>query len=199
YSYPPASLVALQQERSKGIETGVEYLSANDLRLEAVYFDQDVENAIDFDLVSYSGYLQYVGRSNSRGVELSASMPLTEQLSLQANYTFNDTERPNGQQRLRRPRQLLNAGISWQPQPRLAVHAFARSSRDAVDEPPFAGVVKLDDFVVLDLNASYQLTSTLQLSGRIENALDEQYTEVIGYNTAGAAAYVGVKMNFGSL
>src|SRR5690606_8323497 len=57
FASPPASLVSLKQETSKGHEFGIEYL-ADTLRLEAVYFDQDVEDAITFDLDAFSGYIQ---------------------------------------------------------------------------------------------------------------------------------------------
>jgi len=197
WSYPPASLVKLQQESSKGAEAGVEYWPASGLKLEAVYFDQQVDNAIEFDLANYSGYLQDPGRSTSRGVELSAALPLSRAWSWQANYTWNDTARPDGAQRLRRPRQLINAGLQWQPQPRWLLHAFVRSSRDAIDQT-FTDVVPLDNFAVLDVGGNYQLTHTLQLFARIENALDAQYQEVIGYRTPGQAIYVGFRLTPGT-
>lgn len=193
----PASLVNLQQERSKGYEAGIEFLRESGVQWEAIYFDQQVDNAIIFDLNGYSGYLQDVGRSASRGIELSAALPLQATLSLQANYTWNNAERPDGTQRLRRPEQLANAGLSWQPRPTLSLNAFARFSHDSVDQD-FTGVVRLDDFAVLDLSASYDLGDTLQLYGRIENALNEQYEEISGYNTAGSAAYIGFRMSIGA-
>ena len=49
---------------------------------------------------------------------------------------------------------------------------------------------------MLGLNASYQLTQALQLYGRVENALDEDYQEVPTYNTSGAAAYAGLRYAF---
>jgi vitamin B12 transporter len=192
----PASLVSLQQERSKGYEAGAEWLAINGLRLEAVYFDQRVDDAIIFDLNGYSGYLQDAGRSTSRGIELSTEVQLSATLSLQANYTWNDTNRPDGTQRLRRPENLANAGLRWQLQPKLALNAFVRASHNAVDQD-FSGVVVLDDFSVLDLNASYSVSDSLQLYGRLENALAERYEEVTGYNTSGTAAFVGFRMNLG--
>lgn len=197
WAAPPASLVTLQQERSKGVEAGLEYRSGEGLLLEAIYFDQRVDNAVIFDLFGYSGYLQDTGRSSSRGVELVAALPITDMLSLQANYTWNGTLRPDGTQRLRRPAQLANAGISWELQPSLALNAFVRASRNSIDQD-FNGVVALADFAVLDLSASYHLNERLQLYGRIENALDSHYEEISGYNTAGSAAYVGFRMQIGA-
>jgi vitamin B12 transporter len=196
WSYPPASLTTLQQETSEGHEAGVEYLHDKGLHLEAVYFAQDVIDAIYFDLATYSGYLQYAGNSTSRGVELSGTFPLTAQLRLQANYTWNDTEQPNGLQRPRRPEQQFNVGAAWTGMSeRLTLNAFYRAARDAIDETA-TGVVVLDELGVLDLSAGFRLRERVQLYARIENLLDAQYEELTGYNTAGRAAYIGLRLHY---
>lgn len=201
FAFPPASGVILQQEESEGYEFGVEYVVGNDLHLEAVYFDQEVENAIFFDLASFSGYLQDVGTSTSKGVELNGEFQLSDAWDLKVNYTYNDTERPNGQQRRRRPENLVNLGLSYSGMgDRLNINGFYRISRDSIDE--IFGVpdpVQLDDFEVLDLSANYQITNNIQIYGRIENAFDESYQEITGFNTPGASAYIGFKLNFSSL
>jgi vitamin B12 transporter len=199
YAYPPAALVNLQQEKSRGYEVGVEYASTKTLHLEAVYFDQQVEDAIYFDLSGFSGYLQDVGQSQSKGVELSAELALTPSLDLFSNYTHNDTERPNGLQRLRRPENLFNVGLRWHGlQDKLNINGFYRSAGNAVDESG-GKTISLEDFGVLDFTVSYNLNANLQVYGRIENALDEHYQEVVGYNTAGTAAYAGLRLSFAGL
>ncbi len=196
WSYPPASTTTLQQESSKGYEAGIEYLHDTGLHLDAVYFSQEVADAIYFDLVAYSGYLQYAGNSTSRGVELSGDMPLSPRWNLLANYTWNETEQPNGLRRPRRPEHQFNVGASWTAvQDRLTLNAFYRAARDAIDET-FAGVVALDDFGVLDVSADFRLAERLQLYGRVENLLDEQYEELTGYNSADRAVYVGLRFSY---
>jgi vitamin B12 transporter len=194
-AYPPASLVNLQQEKSRGAEAGVEYFNEAGLHLEAVYFDQKVEDAIFFDLADFSGYLQDVGSSRSRGVELSSRFNLTSALDLNLNYTYNNTKRPNGLPRLRRPKNLANLGLTWHaPGDKLTANAFYRISRDSYDGSG-AVMTKLDNFQVLDLSLNYAVTKNITVYGRVENALDEHYQEIAGYNTAGAAAYVGIRLN----
>ncbi len=196
WSYPPAALVTLQQEKSEGFEAGVEYVHERGLHLDAVYFDQDVRDAIYFDLATFSGYLQDVGRSTSRGVELSGEVPLTSAWQLRINYTWNDTERPNGLPRARRPEQQFNFGLAYAAlQDRLTLQAFYRAARDALDDSA-TGTVPLDDFGVLDLSAALRFDARLQLYARLENLLDEDYEELSGYNTAGRAAYVGIRFSY---
>ncbi|HWK54420.1 MAG TPA: TonB-dependent receptor, partial [Hyphomicrobiales bacterium] len=91
FAYPPASLVKLNQEKSRGAEAGVEYFTDAGLHLELVYFNQEVKDAIYFDLETFSGYLQDVGTSRSRGVEFNSTIPVGESLELRGNYTYNDT------------------------------------------------------------------------------------------------------------
>jgi vitamin B12 transporter len=67
-----------------------------------------------------------------------------------------------------------------------------RGSYDAVD----SSGENMDDYEVLNLNAEYALTQGLSVYGRVENLLDEDYEEVPGYNTPGAAAYAGVRYSF---
>lgn len=194
-AYPPASLVKLAQEKSRGVEAGIEYFTKS-LHLEAVYFDQEVRDAIYFDLADYSGYLQDLGVSDSRGVELNAQMGLGESWAVNFNYTYNETKRPNGLPRQRRPKNLLNAGLSWYGlDHKLAVHGFYRISRNSYDGSGDV-MFKLDDFEVLDLSLNYSVNDKLTVYGRVENALDERYYEIRGYNTAHAAAYVGVRLAF---
>jgi len=191
----PASLSSLVEETSKGYEAAVEYFSSRNLRVELVYFNQTVHDAIYFDLTTYSGYLQDIGDSESKGLELSASLPLSEQLSLTANYTWNDTRRPDGQQRQRRPKDLGNVGLSYRSaDQRLGLHAFYRTSRRAVDQLG-SMVFNLGNYHVIDLSASYRFIDNVELYARIENVQDARFEEVAGYNNARQAAYIGARIN----
>jgi len=70
--------------------------------------------------------------------------------------------------------------------------ASYRLARDAVD----IGGARLDDYDVVDLSASYSISQRFEVYGRIENATNEEYQEVAGYNTAGRTLYGGVRMHF---
>ncbi|MFT6287098.1 MAG: vitamin B12 transporter [Halieaceae bacterium] len=193
FSSPPASDVNLQQEESDGYDIGVAWYSSNGLYLEANYFDQTISDEIFFDLDAFSGYLQASGDNNSRGVELIAEWPLSEALSLTGNYTYNDTDTADGAQRLRRPEHIANLGVSWRPMnERLTLSLFARGSWDSID----IGGSSLDDYEVVDISASYAVLPKLEVYARMENLFDEDYQEVPDYNTAGAAAYAGLRYSF---
>jgi vitamin B12 transporter len=195
FSFPPAAGLKLVEEHSTGVEYGIEYL-AGSVSLELVRFDQEVEDAIFFDLAGFSGYLQDTGTSSSEGVELSGTVSVSESLSLTANYTHNETERPNGMQRLRRPEQLGNIGINFtNSSEKFRLNAYYRVSRDSVDEQ-FGTAVELDDFEVLDVSASYQISANVLLYARLENALNESYQEIVDFISPDRASYIGIRLNF---
>lgn len=193
FAYPPAQGTQLSEEESEGFDLGLSWSTATGLYLEAVYFDQTVSDEIYFDLVDFSGYLQSNGDTQSDGVELVAQAPLLDTLWLSSNYTYNETQTNSGAERVFRPKQLANVGLTWKPlDERLVLGLFARMSRDAQG---LEGE-NLDNYEVLDFTASYNLVKGLDIYGRVENLLDEDYEEVPTYNTSGAAAYAGLRYAF---
>lgn len=196
FAAPPASGLKLKEETSKGLDAGVEYHWKNGAYAEAVYFDQTIYDGIDFDLVGFSGYLQDIGATHSRGVELTGIYPVTAQFRLVGNYTYNDTEDPNDNQRVRRPRHIANFGFDIEPASHVTVHANLRIVRDSEDQIFGVGRVKLDDYNALEASINWAATSQLDLYVRGENLLNDDYQEVTTYNTSKAAVYAGARFHF---
>ena len=193
FAFPPASDTSLAEEESEGYDLGVAWSGGGGLYLEATWFDQRVKDEIFFDLAGFSGYLQGDGEAESSGVELAAAWRAMSQLSLSANYTWNDTEATDGSPRVFRPEHLANIGLAWLPlDERLQLGANLRVSRDAVNTDG----TPLENYEVLDISASLEVLSGLSVYGRVENLLDEDYEEVPTYNTAGRAAYAGLRYRF---
>ena len=189
--------VVLSEESSRGYDMGVEYLGANGLYFEATYFEQEIEDEIHFDLLTFSGYLQSPGIGRSKGVELAAEYSIGAQWELLGNWTLNATENIDGLQRLRRPEQLGNLGVRFLASGgRFRLLANYRMARNAVDEVFGLGRVPLQDYAVLDVSAAFAVSGTLQAHARLENVTDEDYREVAGYNTPGLRASVGVRVRY---
>jgi vitamin B12 transporter len=197
FAFPPASGVQLKEESSDGYDVGLTYVRDGGLSLELTYFDQNIVNEIYFDLSGFSGYLQSLGTANSRGIEFGAQVPLNNRWTLFANSTWNETQDTAGMQRIRRPEKIGNFGLGYATEDsRLRLLANLRVSRDSVDEVFGVGRVPLADYEVLDLSGSYLLTETLEVFGRIENAANEDYAEVIGFLTGGTAVSAGIRKHF---
>ena len=181
------------EESSRGYDVGVEYNAANGAHFEATYFDQEIEDEIFFDLVGFSGYLQSLGVSTSTRIELAADAPLGERWQLFANWTHNNAEDAADQPRVYRPENLGNVGLLYRAaSERLDFIANWRLVRDSSD----IGGAALPDYEVLDISVSYDASETLEVYGRVQNATDETYQEVIGYNTAERSIYGGVRLRF---
>ena len=193
FAAPPAAGLALREERSRGYDLGIEYDAPGGLHVDVTYFDQRIENEIFFDLAGSSGYLQTPGSSTSSGVEIVLGVPVGEHWQLLGNWTRNDAASTTNEQRLRRPRQFGNIGFQYVSEnAKLRMAANYRFARDSVD----VGGIALDDYEVLDVSLAYALGDALELYGRVENATDETYQEIAGYNTAGRAGYAGVRFRF---
>ena len=191
FSFPPAAGFVLTEESSDGFDVGIEYDAANGLHLEVTYFDQEIEDEIFFDIVNFSGYLQSAGISSSKGIEIGANVPLTERWELLANWTNNDTDSATNEPRPQRPKNLGNVGFSYRAaNEQLAFIANYRIARDSID----IGSVALDDYEVLDLSVRYDASEKLQIYGRVQNATDESYQEVGGFNAAERSIYAGVRV-----
>ena len=197
FAFPPASGVSLKEESSSGFDIGLQYTAANGAYLELTYFDQEIEDAIFFDLSGFSGYLQDPGTSQSSGVEFAWDLPLGDQWIVLGNLTWNDTEDTSGAQRIRRPEWFGNLGLRFTAaDEKFRVLGNLRTARDAVDEIFGIGRVPLEDHVVLDLTASFAVTDALEVYGRVENAFDEKYQEIAGFRTGGSAGYAGARFRF---
>jgi vitamin B12 transporter len=193
FASPPASDAILDAEESRGYDIGVVVARDDGAFVELNWFDQQVDDLIVFDIVGFSGYVQDAGESFSQGVELAGELPIAEYFMLRGNYTWNETETPSGEQRPFRPETLANLGMDYRSgNERLRIGLNVRASRDAVGTAGEA----LDDYYLVDLNASFEALEGLTIYTRLENALDERYQEIPTYFTARRAAYAGVRYAF---
>ena len=201
-AYPPASTTTLTEETSKGLDIGFEYHWQNAGYVEVVYFDQSIEDQITYDLINYSGYLQEVGTTHSRGVEVSGIYPINNQFRLLGNYTYNDTEDPDDQQRIRRPLHVANLGFDLHPGlDSVTINANLRLVRDAEDSVYNAVTFEaerqaLDNYSALQASVTWAANKQLDLYVRGENLLNDDYQEVTTYNTPKSSVYAGVRYHF---
>ena len=56
--------------------------------------------------------------------------------------------------------------------------------------------VPLDSYTVIDLAASWRMTDTLELVGRVSNLTDEDYEEILGFVRPGRGVYAGIRGRF---
>ncbi|MCV6615354.1 MAG: TonB-dependent receptor [Cellvibrionaceae bacterium] len=184
---------ALTEEQSQGGDIGLAWRNQAGTKAELVYFYQEVEDLIEYVWNSSGGnYAQTQGVAVSKGVELQLHQQLGQALALHFNATYNDAHQADGKQRIRRPRVLANLGLDYDLLDGQVT--LSGNLRHASRQRDFGA--NLAEHQVLDIKLSWQATPELAFFTRVENALDEEYREAAGYNTARAAAYAGVRLQF---
>ena len=97
--------------------------------------------------------------------------------------------------------QLAGAGLNldgkwWSG--RLGFHAALSHTGQRLDDFFDASFtphrVQLGSYTLLTLAGHYELSPAFSIHARVENALGERYEDVYGFNTPGAAAYLGLRV-----
>ena len=188
---------SLSPEESSGWDAGIEqHLAGGRLVLGATWFQNDFDNLIQFDGGSFT-YANLV-RVETRGFEFIASGQPTDRIDLMLGYTWTDTEdRNTGEELLRRPGGKLSLAAHFQVTSSLGLNLdlIQVGSRDDLDFATFpAARVELPEYTLLNLAARWQVTPRVRLHARVENAMDEEYQEVLGYGAPGLGAYAGIQL-----
>lgn len=194
---------ALKPERSESWDIGVEQSLFNGRALvDVTYFDAtlDEEIATVFDSVTFqSTVVNQSGESNREGVEVTLQARLNPQWSLHGAYTYLDATEPDGVEELRRPEHTASLNVNYAfLDGRANVNLSAIYNGEQQDSefvPTTAATrVTLDDYTLVNLAATYQVSDAVQVFARGENLLDEDYTETFSYRSPGAAGYLGVRV-----
>lgn len=137
------------------------------------------------------------GKSKRQGAEVTAEVQFGN-TRLAAGWGYLDAEEDDGGREIRRPSHSGHLTATHQ-QGRWLLHGgtYFVGRRDDFSFASWPATrVRLGDYQLLRLCASFQLTERLEVSGRLENGLDDDYEDVLGYQMLGRAAYFGVRLNF---
>lgn len=188
-----ATGVTLNEESSHGGEAGIEWLG-DIAALGATLFQTKTEDRIVYD-DGYRGYVQVMGPSSSKGLELNASLALGVHVTLAGNYTFNETRidhRVEDNPRWRQPQNSYYAALrtqwlndAWQ------LDVAMRGVRNAQEDE-----LALDDYDVASLISRYRINDYWSVHIKVDNITDEIYQEALGFHTSRRKAYLGTEFSF---
>ncbi len=216
FGFAPGQFIGnpdLQAETSKGFDIGVDQtLFEGRVTGALTYFQADLRNEIGTRFISVpfppfflSTTVNNRDRSKRRGVELEVSARLLDNLDAHLSYTYARSKENDGAgytRELRRARHIASLNLS---------HRFLRE-RALLDltvlyngrqydndfTQGFSPVrTALDDYTLINLGGSFRINDSVELMGRIDNLLDEDYEEVFGFNAPGIGAYGGVRVRWG--
>lgn len=186
----------LRPEENTTWDAGAEYhfKSVNGY-IDLTYFHSDVHN-----LISGAGNtsINVPNTSNIEGWELSAVFKPTPTLRINASYTYTDTDNGAGDELVRRAKHIASLNGSYlfsDGKTRLTGGVQYNGEQDDLDFSTFPSTqVKLDDYTLVNLALSHQLSEQVELFARVNNLLDEEYEEVLNFGTQGIAGTIGITL-----
>ncbi len=177
----------LDPERSRTAELGLDWRVDAGNRVGLRAFSTRVHDLIDFSGGDLFQAIN-VDRAAIDGIELTHTWHAGA-WSLDNNLTLqNPRNQDSGGQLLRRPKQKLNSVLerAFSDRIRAGVELVDSGKREDV------GSRTLPGYVLVNLRASYALTSTWRVGLRLENVFDRDYELAHGYNTPGRSGYIEI-------
>ena len=194
----------LQPEDSLSWDAGVDQKLWNDrIRLGLTYFHNDFTNLITcctpIPTAPFGGPFN-VGRARSQGIEFTGEVSLLKNLVASLNYTYTDSEnRTTGQPLPREPKHRWNVGLTWEPMARLSL--FTQVHVESEQFEPI-GPAENGAYTRVDVGGTWRILERmgwlkkLELTARVQNLLNETYSEVRGFPALGINALVGLRASF---
>jgi len=189
--YPFFGNPELDPEKSRSLEVGYDF-TWDRSSVSVTLFDNDFDNLIVYDNAAFR--FENTGAATTRGVEIGFRTESVSGFFGGLSYTWLDTEQAaTGEALLRRPKHSgsMNVGYAKGSFDSLLVVTYGGSRSDVRPVFPFDTVVN-GSWTVADVTLRYRLGS-LQPYLSVENLLDEEYQEVLGYPSPGRRALLGVR------
>lgn len=209
FGFIPASFVPnpnLMPEESFSWDAGAEItLFGGRLILDATWFEANLENEIA--TVFLPGFrstpVNLTGISQRSGLELAGRAKVARNVTVGGSYTHLNATEPSGLVEIRRPEHSGQADINLAfAEGRGNLNARVAYNGEMTDQafllPLFTvNRVILDDYTLVSVAGSFEVTPGVELFGRVENLLDEDYQELFGFATPGLNAYGGIRVKLG--
>lgn len=184
----------LQPESVTSVDAGVTREFGDAVSVQAFVFRSEYENLIDFDPLLFTS----VNRSKVTIEGFEAALvwrpwPDTE-ITGEATRTQIDVK-PTGTLR-QRPDWRGSVNVRQPLGPAWYVNANLLMVDRVFDSSIPTGPQNLDGYTRLDVNAAWQISSALRVTFALDNALDENYEEAIGFPSPGRRARVTLGLDF---
>jgi vitamin B12 transporter len=194
---PPFGNINLKPEVARNLDIGIEQVFFGErIRASATYFRRRTTNQIAYNPATFQS--ENIEKVDTDGVELMLGADPTDTLRVEAAYTWTDAINRSGAnfgKRLQlRPQHRASLTVDWTSPIGVRLGGTLVIAGDAFDDA--ANAQRIEGYTLFDLRASYPLTDTLEVYGRIENLFDEEYEIVRGYGTYGRSVYAGVRVRF---
>ena len=203
FGFFPGSFVgnpSLKTETSRGFEGSLRYRK-NALAASLTAYRQRLSDEIvgTFDPATFlSSAANATSKSRRQGIEAEASWSQGKALRIAATYSYLDASEPSfgaGHIReLRRPKHSGSVTIDGTSGKLSYGASIAYVGRRADTDFDLFERVSLSPYWLAGARVAYQVRPGIELFGRIANAFDDRYQDVVGYRTEGRSGYVGLRL-----
>jgi vitamin B12 transporter len=177
---------ALDPEKSRSAELGLEFTPVNGQRLKASLYSTKVRDLISFTGTDFQA--ENIARAKIDGSELSYDGRFGTWL-LGTAYTWQDPRNEDTDaQLLRRPKQKVSGTIERALGETVRIGAEVLYAGERKD----VGGITLPSYTLLNLRASWALAPAWKFVARVENITDRNYELAHGYNTPERSGFLEV-------
>jgi len=188
----------LKPETSLGWDAGFEQsLWDKQVEFGGTYFHNDISNLIQIN-DTFTTFIN-IGQATTYGAETFLIYRPWQTVTLRADYIYTlANDEVNHAELLRRPKHKASLNASWQATDALSLSATVLYKGEWADINRFGRVsgLRAPPYTLINLAATYDLGHGVSLFGRINNLLDRDYQDPIGFQHQGLGVFGGVKVAF---
>jgi outer membrane receptor protein involved in Fe transport len=207
----------LQPERSLSVDAGIEQsFWSSRLVADATWFRNDYDDLIVTVGQSISGASRYrtdnIANARAQGLEIGANWRPAAAVVVRGSWSWLETEvleidnGPGqapapyrvGDRLVRRPRSSGSLDVRWATNRASAFLTLSGRGSMLDLEPNFASALYDNaGFVTTTIGGSVRLHRSFDLYGRVSNAFDSNYEDVLGFPALGRSLSIGVRVTAG--
>ena len=213
--FPTIPNPLLKPEEARAFEAGFEQRFREHYAFTAVYFNNLFRDRIDFnflgcDPVTFicSGQYVNINESIAHGAEVEIHARPSRRLSVDASYTYTSTQilkeplafdpiLSEGQPLIRRPKHAATTQLTYLAQRWGATLAGNLVGRRADDDFFGFGINHAPAYVLVNAGGWYAVTSRVTTYVNVDNLLNRNYNEVVGYPALGINFRAGIRLRVG--
>ena len=195
-AHPLVGNPALTSERATSIDFNLtRRLGDSGGKMGISIFKNEFEDLVDFDPELF----RTLNRSNviTQGAELAIDLPLKSNLNLHGHLTYTDTEIVDSDAQLRgRPKWRGGAVVDWKMHDKWNLVTSVLILDEFYESSIPTGGLFLDGYTRFDAALAYRPREDLVVRLAVENLLDENYEEAVGFPATGIRGRIGIKYGF---
>jgi len=194
----------LKAETSFNTELGISFRKGQ-IFARAVYYNRTIKNGIDYNYIDYN-FFNFI-QQKVNGLEIEVQHPITEHHVFSLNYTLMNGQETN-QNRitttdtitynylLKRPKHSLNLQWHYVINTKWDASLSGRFISERKDVGGYASPdVTLSYYTLINAHLQYKWNKRILLFANGQNLLNDNFSEVNGYNAIGRMVQFGIRLN----